>query len=335
MPKRVAILDDYQGAAASQPHWQRLADRIVLEVYRDTVQREDALIERLRPYSIVVAIRERTRFSASVLKQLPALELLSLTGRNSGQADMAAAREQKILVTQTEGSSASTIELTMAFILSVAHRVVEEDRAIRRGLWQTGIGFELAGKTLGVIGLGRIGAPIAAFGKSLGMRVLGWSSNLTEQKASAAGATYVPLDDLLRESDVVTLHLRLSERTKGIISARHLSLLKPTACLVNTARGPLVDEEALVKVLRERRIRSAALDVYETEPLPVDHPLRTLENVVLTPHMGYVTAESYDQFFKQAIDNIEAYLDGRIPPGAINPEVIGEGSRRKSAASEV
>jgi phosphoglycerate dehydrogenase-like enzyme len=154
MPKRVAILDDYQGAAASQPHWQRLADRIVLEVYRDTVQREDALIERLRPYSIVVAIRERTRFSASVLKQLPALELLSLTGRNSGQADMAAAREQKILVTQTEGSSASTIELTMAFILSVAHRVVEEDRAIRRGLWQTGIGFELAGKTLGVMGLG-------------------------------------------------------------------------------------------------------------------------------------------------------------------------------------
>jgi len=322
MSKRVAILDDYQGAAAAQPHWQRLADRIVLEVYRDTVQREEELVERLRPYAIVVAIRERTRFSAGVLKQLPALELLCLTGRNSGQADVAAATEKKILVTQTEGSGASTIELTMALILGIAHRVVEEDRAMRRGLWQTGIGFDLAGKTLGVIGLGRIGAPIAAFGKALGMRVLAWSSNLTAEKAAAAGATYAPLDDLLRESDVVTLHLRLSERTKGILSARHLSLMKASACLVNTARGPLVDEDALVKALREEQIRSAALDVYATEPLPVDHPLRSLENVVLTPHMGYVTAEAYEQFFTQAIDNIEAYLDGRIPPGAINPEVI-------------
>ena len=160
---------------------------------------------------------------------------------------MTAATQQKILVTQTESSGASTIELTMALILGVAHRVVQEDRAIRQGLWQTGIGFDLAGKTLGVIGLGRIGAPIATFGKSLGMRVLAWSANLTEQKAAAAGTTYAPLDDLLRESDVVTLHLRLSERTKGILSARHLSLMKPTACLVNTARGPLVDEEALRK----------------------------------------------------------------------------------------
>jgi phosphoglycerate dehydrogenase-like enzyme len=329
MSKRVAILDDYQGAAGAQPHWQRLADRIVLEVYRDTVHREDELIECLRPYSIVVAIRERTHFSAGVLKQLPALELLSLTGRNSGHVDMTAATQQKILVTQTESSGASTIELTMALILGVAHRVVQEDRAMRQGLWQTGIGFDLAGKTLGVIGLGRIGAPIATFGKSLGMRVLAWSANLTEQKAAAVGTTYAPLDDLLRESDVVTLHLRLSERTKGILSARHLSLMKPTACLVNTARGPLVDEEALVKALREGRIRSAALDVYETEPLPVDHPLRSLENVVLTPHMGYVTAESYEQFFKQTVDNIEAYLDGRIPAGAINPQALTEGSRRK------
>jgi phosphoglycerate dehydrogenase-like enzyme len=326
MPKRVALLDDYQGAAASQSHWQRLTDRIVLETYRDTVQGEDELVERLRPYTIVVAIRERTRFSASVLGRLPALELLCLTGRNSGQVDVAAATAQKILVTQTEGSGASTIELTLALILAIAHRIVQEDRAIRQGLWQTGIGFDLAGKTLGVVGLGRIGSPIAAAGKTLGMRVIAWSANLTEQKAAAAGATYATLDDLMRESDIVTLHLRLSERTLGIITARHIALMKSTACLVNTARGPLVEENALVEALQQRRIRGAALDVYGTEPLPVDHPLRSLENVVLTPHMGYVTEESYDQFFKQAVDNLEAYLDGRIPAGAINPQVLAGSS---------
>ena len=268
MSKRVAILDDYQGAAASQPQWRRLADRIVLEVYRDTLHDENELVQRLRPYPIVVAIRERTNFSANVLRQLPALELLSLTGRNSGHVDMAAATAHKILVTQTEGSGASTIELTMALMLAIAHRVTQEDRAMRAGRWQTGIGFDLAGKTLGVVGLGRIGAPIAAFGKSLGMRVLAWSSNLTEEKAAAAGATYAPLENLLSESDVVTLHLRLSERTKGIITAHHLSLMKPKACLVNTARGQLLDEGALVQALRENRIQGAALDVYHTEPLP-------------------------------------------------------------------
>jgi phosphoglycerate dehydrogenase-like enzyme len=335
MIKRLAILDDYQGAAFSQPYWKQLQGRVDLEVYRDTLHDEERLLERLRPYEILVPIRERTQFSARILEQLPALELLSLTGKNSGQVDLAAADSQGILVTQTSGSGATAIEMTMALMLALAHRVAQEDRAMRQGLWQTGIGFDLAGKTLGVLGLGRIGSRIAAFGNHLGMRVLSWSENLTDQKAAAAGAAYAPLDDLFRQSDIVTLHLRLSDRTRGIVTARHLSLMKPTACLVNTARGHLVDENALVAALRDRRIRGAALDVFQTEPLPVSHPLRSLENVVLSPHMGYVSAESYDQFFRAAVDNIDAYLDGRVPAGALNPEVLTDGkSRRKSAVTE-
>jgi phosphoglycerate dehydrogenase-like enzyme len=322
--KKVAVLDDYQGAGISQPYWRRLDGRIALEGFRDTVQNEKELAERLRPFQVLVPIRERTHFSARLLQQLPALELLSLTGKNSGQADVAAATEQGILVTQTEGSGPSAIEMTMALMLALAHRVSQEDRSMHLGGWQTGIGFDLCGKVLGIVGLGRIGARIAAFGNQLGMRVLAWSANLTEQKAAAAGATYTQLEDLLRQSDVITLHLRLSERTNRIITARHISLMKPTACFVNTARGPLVDETALVDALRSGRIRGAALDVFDTEPLPVNHPLRSLENVVLTPHMGYVTEQSYDQFFRQAVENIESYLDGRVPAGAMNPQVLAD-----------
>jgi phosphoglycerate dehydrogenase-like enzyme len=331
MLKKVVILGDYQGAGLSQPHWERLRGRVELHGFRDTVQTERELVKRLRPFEILVAIRERTHFSPSLLRQLPMLELLSLTGRLSGQVDVANATSNGVLVTQTEGGGPSAIEMTMALILAIAHRVSQEDRAIRKGLWQTGMGFDLSGKTLGIVGLGRIGSEIAAFGKQLGMHLLAWSENLTEQKAAAAGATYTPLDDLLRQSDIVTLHLRLSERTRGLITARHISLMKPTACLVNTARGHLLDEQALVNALRENRIRGAALDVFQEEPLPVDHPLRSLENIVLTPHMGYVSEQSYDLFFRQAVENIEAYLDGRIPPGALNPEASGKRGPARSA----
>jgi phosphoglycerate dehydrogenase-like enzyme len=320
--KKVAVLDDYQGAGISQPYWRKLDGRVTLESFGDTLHDESELIERLRPFEILVPIRERTRFSAAILSQLSALELLSLTGKNSGHIDVAAATERGILVTQTEGSGPSAIELTMALILAFAHRVPQEDRAMRAGLWQTGVGFDLHGKVLGVVGLGRIGSRIAGFGNHLGMRVLAWSANLTAAKAAERGATYVELDELFRESDVITLHLRLSERTNGIITARHFSLMKPTACFVNTARGQLIDEAALVDVLRAGRIRGAALDVFETEPLPPKHPLRSLENVILTPHMGYVTSDSYDQFFRQAIANIESYLDGRVPAGALNAQAL-------------
>jgi phosphoglycerate dehydrogenase-like enzyme len=329
--RRLAILDDYQGGAFALPYWKRLEHRVELEGYRDTLHDEDKLIERLRPYQILVPIRERTRFSARILERLPHLELLSLTGKNSGQADVAAATAQGILVTQTEGSGATAIEMTLALMLGLAHRVAQEDRAIRQGLWQMGMGFDLAGKTLGILGLGRIGSRIAAFGNHLGMHVLAWSAHLTVEKAAAEGATHTPLDDLFRQSDIVSLHLRLSDRTRGIVTARHLALMKPTACLVNTARGQLIDEKALVAALRDGRLRGAALDVFEIEPLPIDHPLRSLENVVLAPHMGYVSAESYDQFFRQAVENVEEYLDGRVPPGAMNPEVLRDGKLRKKS----
>ena len=334
MTKRVALLDDYQGAGASEVHWQKLDGQISFESFRDTARSARELIDRLRPFQIVVAIRERTIFTASILQQLTSLELLALTGRNTGQVDISAATAQGILVAETGGSGPSAIELTMALILAIAHRVVQEDRAMRRGLWQTGIGFDLSGKTLGVVGLGRIGARIAAFGNHLGMRVLAWSANLTEEKAKAAGASYATLDDLCRQSDIVSLHLRLSERTNGIITGRHISLMKPSACLVNTARGQLIDEVALIVALRENRIGGAALDVFQIEPLPTNHPLRSLDNVVLSPHIGYVTSESYDQFFAQAVDNIRAFLDGRVPPGAINPGVLGSSARLRKTTDE-
>ncbi len=319
--KQIAVLDDYQGVVLSLSHWARLAGRAAVDVFRDTLTDEDALARRLRPYEIIVPIRERTPFPATLLRQLPALELLALTGRNSGHVDLAAATAQGILVTETAASGASAIELTMGLIFAVARRIPQEDRAVRQGGWQTGLGNELAGKTLGVVGLGRIGSRLAAFGKFLGMRVLAWSANLTDERAAAAGATRVSQDDLFRESDIVTVHVRLSERTHGAITAHHLSLMKPTAYFVNTARGGLVDEAALIAALKERRIAGAALDVYQVEPLPREHPLRSLENVVLSPHMGHVTEEAYEIFFSQAVESIESYLEGGVPPRALNPEV--------------
>ncbi len=332
--KRIAVLDDYQGVVLSLPCWERLGGRASVDVYRDTLASNEALAGRLRSYEIIVPIRERTRFPASLLEQLPSLELLSLTGRNSGHVDVAAATSRGILVTQTEPSGASASELTMGLIFAAARRIPQEDRATRQGIWQAGIGMDLEGRTLGIVGLGRIGTRIAAFGRFLGMRVLAWGSNLTDERAAAAGASRVSLEDLFRESDIVTIHLRLSERTRGVITAHHLSLMKPTSFFVNTARGGLVDEAALIATLQERRIAGAALDVYQVEPLPPDHPLLSLDNVVLSPHMGSVTREAYQLFFGQAVENIESYLDGHVPSRALNPEVIADRVSRPSSTAE-
>jgi phosphoglycerate dehydrogenase-like enzyme len=318
--KRIAILDDYQGTALSFPYWARLSGRAMVDAFRDTIASEDGLVRRLAPYEILVPIRERTRFPASLIARLPALELLALTGRNSGHVDVAAATDRGVLITETDGSVASTVELTIGLMLATVRGVPQEDRAMREGRWQTRLGVELSGKTLGILGLGRIGSRIAAFGKFLGMRVLAWGPTLTEERAAANGVTYVPLGTVFRESDVVSLHLRLSERTRGVVTAQHLSLMKPTAFLINTARGPLVDEAAMVAALRERRIAGAGLDVYDEEPLPANHPLLTLENVALSPHKGYVTQEGYHIFFRQVVENIESYLDENLPPRTLNPE---------------
>jgi len=326
--KRIAILDDYQGAALSAASWGQLNGRASVDVYRDTVRSEDDLVARLAAYEILVLIRERTRFPASLLARLPALELLALTGRNLGQADAEAATERGILLTDTEGSGASPVELTIGLMLAVARRIPHEAAALRSGRWQTSLGMELKGKTLGILGLGRIGSRIAAFGQFLGMRVCAWGPTLTDERAAASGVARVPLDHLFRESDVVSVHLRLSDTSRGLVTADLLRCMKPTAFLVNTARGPIVDEAALVAVLSERRIAGAGLDVYDVEPLPANHPLFQLDNAVLTPHLGYVTQETYRIFFHQVVENIAAYLDGRIPLRCINPEAAARRAPR-------
>jgi phosphoglycerate dehydrogenase-like enzyme len=320
--KRIALLDDYQGLVSSLSCWKRLEGRAEVQAFRDTVATEEALVDRLRGFPIVVAIRERTQFPGSLLKRLSDLRLLALTGKNSGHVDVSAATSCGILVAETESSGASAFELTIGLLLAAARQIPREDRVMRAGGWQTSIGVELSGKTLGILGLGRIGTRVAAAGRLFNMRVLASGLTLSDERAAAAGATRTTIDDLFRESDFLSIQLRLSERTRGIVTARHLSLMKPTAYLINTARGPLVDQRALVAALRDRRIAGAALDVYDVEPLPTSHPLRSLDNVVLSPHMGYVTAEAYDQFFTQAVDNVARYLGGELPLRTLNPEVM-------------
>jgi len=324
--KRIAILDDYQGGALSAASWERLNGRAIVEVYRDTLTNDDDLVERLSAYEVLVLIRERTRFPASLLARLPKLELLALTGRNLGQVDAGMATERGILLTDTEGSGASPVELTIGLMLAVARRIPQEVAALRSGRWQTSLGVEMKGKTLGILGLGRIGSRIAAFGQFLGMRVLAWGPTLTDERTAAAEVTRVSLERLFQESDVVSVHLRLSDTSRRLVTAGLLGLMKPTAFLINTARGPIVDEAALFTVLAERRIAGAGLDVYDVEPMPQGHPFFGLDNVVLTPHLGYVTQETYRIFFQQVVENIATYLDGQIPPRCINPEAA---ARRK------
>jgi len=318
--RRIAIIDDWGGMVRPLAPWRRLEGRAIIDAFETTLAEPAALAARLAPYEIVVAIRERTRFTAAVIERLPALKLIALAGRWTGQVDLGAAAARGVVVTETDGSAVNAFEHTVALMMALVRRVPQEDRAMRAGKWQTPpLGVDMAGKTLGVIGLGKIGGKMAAFGRLLGMRVLASGITLTDERAAAAGATRVDLETLLRESDVVTVHLRLSETSRGLITARHLGLMKPTAFLVNTARGPIVDESALVEALRARRIAGAALDVFDIEPMPVGHPLLALDNVVLTPHLGFVTAEGYAVFFGQAVEAILAFLDGKTPPRVVAP----------------
>ena len=315
---RVAILDDYAGLARTLPCWDRLRGRVSVESFGGTLADETALAARLAPYPVVVGIRERTRFTASLLARLPALRLLALAGRHSGQVDVADASARGVLVTDIDGTAPPAVEHTIGLILALVRRIPQDDRALRAGRWQTALGTELARKTLGIVGLGKIGTRIAAFGALVGMRVVATGLTLTAERAAAAGARLTDLDGLMRESDVVSVHLRLSDRTRGLITARHLALMKPTAFLVNTARGPIVDETALVETLRAGRIAGAALDVFGTEPLPPAHPLLALDNVVLTPHTGFVTRETFEVFFEQTVASIAEWLDGKTPARAVN-----------------
>jgi phosphoglycerate dehydrogenase-like enzyme len=306
---KVAILDDYQNVALQMADWTPVSSRAEITVFTDHVADPDELVERLTPFDVVFVMRERTPLPREILQRLPQLKMIASTGPFNASIDMAAAEEFGIHVGTTGGSVASTIELTWALILAGARSLVAESRSIHDGGWQVAVGMELSGKVLGVLGLGRIGAQIARIGQAFGMQVIAWSENLTPEAAEKAGAGYVSRDDLFATSDVLTVHLKLSDRSRGLIGAAELAAMKPTALLVNTSRGPIVDEAALVDALQSRTIAGAALDVFDTEPLPAGHPLRTLGNVLATPHIGYVADRPYRIFFGDAVAAISDWLD--------------------------
>ncbi|MDR7160799.1 D-2-hydroxyacid dehydrogenase family protein [Arthrobacter sp. BE255] len=311
MQHRLAILDDYQGVAHGFADWAALEDDgVSVTVFREPFTGEDALVAALAGVGIVIAMRERTPFPRSVLERLPALKLLVTTGMANASIDVGATAELGITVCGTAGSPAAAPEMTWALLLAAARHIPAEENSLRAGTWQTTVGFELAGKTLGIVGLGKIGRRIATYGQAFGMEVLAWSQNLTAEAAAEAGVRLVSKEDLFRNSDVATLHLRLSPRSEGIVGEPELRLLGPEGILVNTARGPLVDQDALVRALAEGWIRGAALDVFDEEPLPAGHPLLASPNTVLSPHLGYVTQESYREFYGGAFEDVTAWLAG-------------------------
>lgn len=306
-PVQVAVLDDYQGVALRCGDWSSIAGAAVT-AFADHLEDEDALVARLAPFQVVCLMRERTPLSDHSLARLPQLKLIVTTGMWNASLDIEAAVRRGIVVCGTSSIQSGTPELTWLLILALARGLPQEQASISGGGWQTGLGVDLEGSTLGILGLGKIGARIATVGNSFGMRVLAWSENLTAARASAAGAALVAKDALLREADFVTVHMKLSERTRGLIGARELSLMKPSAYLINTSRGPIVAETALVEAMQGGRIAGAGLDVFDREPLPAAHPLRRLSNAIVTPHIGYVTARSYALFYSQVVENIRAWI---------------------------
>ncbi len=308
---RVAVLDDYQNVALQMADWSVVTERADVTVFNDHLADQDQLVARLAPFDVVFVMRERTPLPRSIIERLPKLRMIASTGPFNASIDMAAAEDHGIHVGTTGGTVASTVELTWALILGGVRNIVAESLSLRDGGWQTSVGRELAGRTLGVLGLGRIGARVARIGEAFGMKVIAWSENLTPAAAAEAGATYVSKDDLFATADVLTIHMKLSERSTGLAGAAELALMKPTALLVNTSRGPIVDEAALVEALERRAVAGAALDVFDTEPLPPRHPLRTLDNVLATPHIGYVADRPYRIFFRDAVAAISEWLDAK------------------------
>ena len=310
MAVRVAVLDDYGSVARGLGPWERLDGRADVEFIAEHLAGEDALAARLAGVAIVVAMRERTPFPRSLLRRLPDLRLLVTTGMVNASIDLDAARDHGVLVCGTSSRGAAPAELTWALILGLVKQVREEDAAVQAGGWQQGVGGDLEGRRLGLLGLGRLGRRVAAVGRAFGMEVVAWSANLTDEAAREAGAVRAGLDELLRTAHVVSIHLRLSERTRGLLGARELALMRPDAVLVNTSRGPIVDEAALVAALERGAIAGAGLDVFDVEPLPQGHPLRTLPNVLRTPHLGYVSEATFRTMFADAVEDVEAFLDG-------------------------
>lgn len=308
---RLAVLDDYQQVAASFGNWDALTSAgVSITTFDRPFSTEAETVAALGEFDIVIAMRERTPFPRSVIAQLPKLSLLVTTGAANAVIDLEAASDHGVTVCGTTGSATAAPEMTWALVLALARNLTAEENRLRAGEWQATVGFELSGRTLGIVGLGKIGQRIARYGQAFGMEVLAWSQNLSDDTAAATGVRKVSKEELFRASDVVSLHLRLSKRSKHIVGEKELKLLGPDGVLINTARGPLVDQEALIRALHEGWIRGAALDVYDQEPLPGNHPILTAPRTVLAPHLGFVTTESYARFYGGAVEDVQAWLAG-------------------------
>jgi phosphoglycerate dehydrogenase-like enzyme len=318
---KIAILDDYQSVAAEMADWSQLSSDMEVTFFHDHLSEEDRLVDRLQEFQVVMGMRERTPFPRSVLSRLPELRLLITAGMGNAVFDLKAATELGIVVSGTGGVGEDPTELTWGLIISLMRQIPQEDRATRQGKWGTTVGRGLKGHTLGLLGLGHIGSLVARVGQSFDMNIIAWSQNLTPERAVECGATRVEKDTLFRESDVLSVHVRLSDRTRGLVGAGELGLMKSTAYLVNISRGPIVDEAALIDALTTRSIAGAALDTFDIEPLPSGHPLLGLANTVLTPHIGYVSEDSYRARYGQVVEDIRAFSSGESIR-VLNPEVL-------------
>ena len=309
---RAAILDDYQNVAIGFADWSPIAKDVEIKVFNKPFGSQDEAIKALQGFAVVVGMRERTPFPRKVVEALPDLKLLITTGARNNSFDIKACAERGVTVCGTGAAGSPTTGIAFGLMLELTRRIGFENARLKAGApWQTTIGRDLEGLTLGILGLGKLGQRSAAVGKAFGMKTIAWSQNLTEEKAKAAGADYVSKDDLFRNADFVTIHLVLSDRSRGLVGAKELGLMKKSAYLINTSRGPIVDEKALIAVLQSKSIAGAGLDVFDIEPLPLDHPFRKMDNVVITPHLGYVSEQNYRKYFPDIVEDIRAWLDGK------------------------
>jgi phosphoglycerate dehydrogenase-like enzyme len=312
MPYRCAILDDYQNFALKSTDWSPIAKEVEITVFNEPLGGQDKVIQALADFDIVIGMRERTPFPRPVIEALPKLKLLITTGARNASFDVEAAKARNVVVCGTPGVGNPTAGITIGLMLELTRHIGYENARMKSGQsWQVTIGNDLEGQILGVIGLGKLGMRVANIARAFGMKVLAWSQNLTPEKCREAGVEYANKDDLMRQSDFVSIHVVLSQRSRGLIGAREIALMKPTAYLINTSRGPIIDESAMLAALTEKRIAGAGLDVFDIEPLPLDSPFRRLDNVVLTPHLGYVSMQNYRTYFAGAVEDIRGFIDGK------------------------
>jgi phosphoglycerate dehydrogenase-like enzyme len=313
MPRyRCAILDDYQNVALSAADWSKVSGDLEIQVFNAHLGAADKVIAALQGFEIVCAMRERTAFPRDVIEKLPQLKLLITTGMRNASIDVAAAKARGVVVCGTPAVGSPTSGIAIGLMLELTRRIGYENARMKAGVpWQTTIGLDLEGLTLGVLGLGKLGVRTARIAQAFGMKVIAWSQNLTPEKCQEAGVAYARKEDLFRQADIVSIHLVLSQRSRGLVGAKELALMKPSAYIINTSRGPIIEEAALLAALRGKTIAGAGLDVFDVEPLPADHPLRKMDNVVLTPHLGYVATQNYRAYFAGVVDDIRTFLDGK------------------------